>query len=172
MSVYEYSSESNTQENKLRGMLEYCLLNGSSHGKIPKTKLFKLIYLSDFTSYYSTGKSISGLEYKNREYGPVPDVLFFLVDKMVESGDIVIEDGSLASFHKLAIEPKYLKNLTEGEEKILSEVCDYWSKKSTGEIVDLTHKQRPWALTKEDEVVPYELILQENHPFKPPSDIC
>ncbi len=156
-----------TPEQKLRGVLEYCLLHGSSSGKVPKTKLFKLIYLADFSNYYFTGKPISGEIYKNRPYGPVSDSLFALVDEMAEEGDISIDNGEVAKFHKLAVDPIAIKYLSDEELNVLKRVCDYWREKSTKEIKDFSHAQRPWFLTDEGEEIPYELILQEEHPYKP-----
>jgi len=159
--------EKPTSEQKLRGVLEYCLLHGSSLGKVPKTKLFKLIYLADFSKYYFEGKSITDEVYKNRPHGPVPDALFALVDEMTESGDILVECGKMANFHRLAVEPTAVKYLTKNDIKILKDVCDYWKDKPTEKVEEFSHNQRPWFLTEPNEVIPYELILQETHPYKP-----
>lgn len=156
-----------TPEQKLRGILEYCLLHGSTIGKVPKTKLFKLIYLADFSAYYLRGNAISELTYKNRPHGPVPDELFALVDELVESGDIDVEEGRLAFLHKLTVEPTHIKFLDKEEKALLEVLCKYWKAKPTKTIVNFTHAQRPWCLTNDGEEVPYELILQEDHPYLP-----
>jgi len=163
----EQAQDPVSKDRKLRGILEYCLLHGSGYEKVPKTKLFKLIYLADFSSYYFAGNPISGQPYRNRDYGPVPDALFALVDGMEELGDLVIESGEKASFHRLAVEPKNIKYLDGEEKRLLSQICKFWRNKPTDEIVSFVHSQRPWSLTKKDEGVPYELILQENHPYRP-----
>jgi len=154
-------------EEKLRGVLEYCLLHGSKHKGIPKTKLFKLIYLADFSQYFFTGKPITDQQYKNRPYGPVPDVLFALVEEMIDAGDVVVENGKKAQFHELIVRPQFIKLLSKEEKAILKKICDYWKEKSSVTIVNFVHDQRPWCLTREKEEVPYELILQEEHPFSP-----
>lgn len=41
-----------------------------------KTKLFKLLYAMDFEHYRETGQSVTGLDYKAWDQGPVPDHLF------------------------------------------------------------------------------------------------
>lgn len=154
-------------DRRLQALLEYSLLSGSKLPQgIPKTKLFKLIYLIEYATYYYTGKSVSGKEYKNRKYGLVPDALFALVDEMVEIGKIKISDGERAKFHKLIAQPQYISLLTDKERKIAKAVCDYWRDKKTEQVVDFTHSQRPWFLTKKNEIVPYELILQEDNPYK------
>lgn len=161
------NSTSSVNEVKLRGILEYFLLHGSKRNGVPKTKLLKLVYLADFSSYYLTGKSLTGATYKNRTYGPVSDTLFALIDEMKESGDISVEQGSVAQFHLLNVEPLNLKTLSKEEMALLEKISEYWKNKSTEQIVDFTHNQRPWALTRADAEIPYELILQEDHPFLP-----
>ncbi len=37
-----------------------------------KTKLFKLLYLLDFQHFRATGRSVTGLDYRAWELGPVP----------------------------------------------------------------------------------------------------
>src|SRR3989344_1847561 len=144
-----------SQDQKLQAMLEYCLLHCSKDNNVPKTNLFKLIYLADFAFYYQHGKSISEHIYKNRDYGPVPDTLFALVDEMTENGDIKITQSEKAKLHELAVKPMYANKLTKEEIEILSRVCKEWKDRSSREIVDFVHSQRPWALTKKDEPVPY-----------------
>jgi len=163
----ELNNNITINEKKLRSILEYCLLNGSIKNGVPKTKLLKLVYLADFSSYYFNGKSISGAIYKNRNFGPVPDVLFALIDEMKDHGDISISNGSMAQFHKLNVEPSYNENLSEEEIDLIDKICEYWRPKPTEDIVGFTHKQRPWALTRPDTEIPYQLIIQEDHPYLP-----
>lgn len=158
-------SQELASDNKLRGVLEYCLvLLGNS---VPKTKLFKVVYLSDFGAYYFTGEPISGHLYKKRDHGPVADTLFALVDEMVSSREMAIKAGNKAKFHSLITEPKYIDLLTDEQKQIVKEVCNEWKSKKTEVIENFTHNQRPWALSKKDEIIPYELILQEEHPYIP-----
>ena len=66
--------------------------------KIPKTKLAKLLYFADFSWYYSNLKSMSGMQYRKIQYGPVTDAYFRIIDEMSDSGEIHItqtEDGAM-----------------------------------------------------------------------------
>lgn len=155
-------------DRRLRAVLEYFLVHGSTHSTgVPKTKLFKLIYLADFGNYYFNGQPLTHQVYKNRTYGPVPDSLFYLVDQMVDGGDLVVDSGNKASFHRLLVKPSYASVLSAKEIALLKRIADTWKSRPTEEIVKFTHDQRPWALTKADEDIPYSLILQEGHPFDP-----
>jgi len=67
----------------------------------------------------------------------------------------------------LIVRPQFIKLLSKEEKAILKKICDYWKEKSSVTIVNFVHDQRPCSLTREKEEVPYELILQEEHPFSP-----
>ena len=57
---------------------------------VPKTKLAKLLYLSDFGFYHDYGSSISGANYIHRQYGPVAENFLELIDSFWLSGKISI----------------------------------------------------------------------------------
>ena len=60
-------------------MILFCLrldLTDKNDGKVPKTKLAKLLYLADFAWYYDHLKSMSGMQYRKITFGPVPDTFF------------------------------------------------------------------------------------------------
>ncbi len=55
-----------------------------------------------------------------------------------------------------------LDMLNKKEIAFIEKVADKWKGKRTGEIVDFTHKQLPYKLCADDEIIPYELITQED----------
>ena len=57
-------------------------------GRIPKTKLAKLLYLADFAWYYENLESMSGMQYRKIQYGPVADSYFRVIDELYENGQI------------------------------------------------------------------------------------
>ena len=60
-------------------------------GKIPKTKLAKLLYLADFAWFYEHLESMSGMKYRKIEFGPVPDMYFRALAELEDEGLIFIE---------------------------------------------------------------------------------
>ena len=58
---------------------------------VPKTKLAKLLYFADFGWYYKHLVSMSGMQYRKIQYGPVADTFFRLIDEMFDGGEISIE---------------------------------------------------------------------------------
>ena len=136
----------------------------SGDGKIPKTKLAKLLYLADFAWYYDHLKSMSGMQYLRRAYGPVPDPYFRALAELEEDGKITLmrkDDAVLVSLGGAAQREK-LDLLNKDEVELVERISRKWRNKRTQEIVGFTHAQLPYKLCAPDEPIPYELITQED----------
>jgi transcriptional regulator with XRE-family HTH domain len=165
ISIEELSKASAPQYEKYKQMiLAYLRSPASTDGRVPKTKLAKLLYLADFAWYYERLESMSGMQYLHRTYGPVPDPYFRALAELEEDGKITINhkgDAMLVSVGAGAKRQK-LDLLRKEEIELMESVSAKWKDKRTQEIVDFTHEQLPYKLCAPDEVIPYELITQEN----------
>jgi len=139
--------------------------NTKGDGKVPKTKLAKLLYLADFSYYYINAKSMSGMQYRKLQYGPVPDLYFRALDELEEEGRI--ERDSKRSDIILISENNGskkvpLEKLQKKEMALITKIAKKWEDKKTREIVNFTHNQLPYKVCSPDEIIPYELIIQED----------
>jgi DNA-binding XRE family transcriptional regulator/uncharacterized phage-associated protein len=132
-----------------------------SDGKITKTKLAKLVYLADFTWYYRNSSPMSGVSYRKLARGPVADIFFRALDELEESGTVIREPKGTAFMYSLVEKEAPTNRLSEPELDLISKICLAWKGKPTDEIVDFTHRQLPWQICKDGEVIPYSLITQE-----------
>jgi len=149
-------------------ILTYLRMNLSKDKKIPKTKLAKLLYLADFAWYYDHFESMSGMPYRKINYGPVPDMFFRAIDELEEDGKILIDrkihEGKemfLISESDSNINEK-VQSLSDEENDLMKKIGAKWKDKKTEEIVNFTHNQLPYFLCRENELIPYELITQED----------
>lgn len=152
-------------ENKYQGILLEAVLSGAGRdGKIPKTKLAKLIYLADFGWYYQHLESITGAQYRKLPQGPVPNYYFSAIDDLFDKGLINIEIKDNAQLISLTDAGKQVnfKNLTKVELDFVRKVAKKWQEKRTNEIVAFTHQQLPYKVCTEGEIIPYELITQQD----------
>jgi uncharacterized phage-associated protein len=134
-------------------------------GRITKTKLAKLVYLADFAWFYNHLESMSGMQYRKIQYGPVPDSYFRAIDELFEDGQIEItptEDGAMLISQTRNGAKIALSEINTDEEKLIKNISDKWKDKNTKEIVTFTHNQLPYAVCLDNEIIPYELITQEN----------
>lgn len=151
-------------------IIAFLRMNISSYreGKATKTKLAKLLYLADFAWYYDHLESMSGMQYKKYEYGPVPDTFFRVIDEMVNDGKIhvdPIKEGEKDVF--LITESDGNKNekittISADEHALMVKIAEKWKDKKTNEIVNFTHNQMPYSICRDNEIIPYELITQED----------
>jgi len=141
------------------------IASSKKDGKIPKTKLAKLLYLADFAWFYNKMESMSGMRYKRIQYGPVPDLYFRVLHELEEDGKINIDrskDGINLVSEGEGSKRRRLNKLTKEEKELIKKIAKKWRLKRTKEIVDFTHEQLPYRLCSTDEIIPYELIIQED----------
>jgi uncharacterized phage-associated protein len=146
-------------------ILSYIRSASSKDGKIPKTKLAKLVYLADFAWFYTHLESMSGMQYRKIKHGPVPDVYFRAIDELFEDGQISItptEDGAMLISETRNAKKNILTLVSKEEQKLIEKISVKWKSKNTKEIVAFTHNQLPYAICLDNEIIPYELITQED----------
>lgn len=137
----------------------------SDDKKVTKTKLAKLLYLADFKRYYDCFKSMSGMQYRKIPYGPVPDMYFRAIDELYEEGKIDIEkksEGALLICETKSGSFEKLESLDMEERDIIKKIAKKWKNNRTQEIVAFAHGQLPYILCSDGNIIPYELITQEN----------
>lgn len=128
---------------------------------IPKTKLAKLLYLADFRNFYEELEPMSGVSYIRRQFGPVADAFFETTDNFYDDGiiDIIPEEFTLRIIP--LIKPSEWDLLSDSDMRRIDEICEVWRDKRTAEIVEFTHRQKPWMACRDGETIPYSLIIQE-----------
>lgn len=147
---------------KYKEVILNCLKYGADNdGKITKTKLAKLAYLADFGWFYRNLVPMTGLAYRRIQQGPVPDQYFRVIDELFEAGSINITPSGTAMMISANENPP-TKLLNSAERKLIQEVGKAWKNKPTSEIVEFTHQQIPWKICRQGELIPYELITQED----------
>ncbi len=145
-------------------ILQFLREGADSRGKVPKTKLAKLVYLADFAWFYKNLQSMSGMQYRKIQYGPVPDAYFRAIDELFEGGKINIEseDKGMRISITRSGEKDVLGLLNSGEKSLIKDIAHKWKDKRTQEIVAFTHGQLPYMICTENEIIPYGLITQED----------
>jgi len=164
LSGEEMVVESQNQEalKKYKKMLLFMLNCGADNDRmITKTKLAKLLYLADFAWFYRHLSSMSGLTYRRIKYGPVPDQYFRAIEELIDENQITMRTGDAHMISPVEKNPPTL-GLSKDEQALIKQICKKWKGKNTADIVEFTHGQLPWKLCKENELIPYELIVQED----------
>ena len=163
ISIEEFAKATLPKYEKYKQMiLAYLQSPFSTDGKVPKTKLAKLLYLADFAWYYNKLESMSGMQYLRRTYGPVPDPYFRALAELEEEGKITVDYKGDAILIGTGAKHQKFDLISEGELSLMKKISTKWKNKRTQEIVDFTHEQLPYKLCSPDETIPYELIIQQD----------
>lgn len=167
ISIKEMESGVSANYEKYKQMILAYIRNAGSKkdGRITKTKLAKLVYLADFAWFYNHLESMSGMQYRKIQYGPVPDAYFRAIDELYEDGQIEISptaDGAMLISQTRSGGKASLSEISKEEEKLIKEISSKWRDGSTKDIVAFTHQQLPYAVCLDNEIIPYELITQED----------
>ena len=140
--------------------------------KVRKTKLAKLLYFADFASYYFYSKSMSGMRYKKIDYGPVPDSYFRVFEELEQKAQIDVKaeahiDGKnmYCITENIVSERSKLDLLSSEEITLIGKIWDKWKDANTQEIVQYTHEQSPYKKTEYGQVIPYDLIKEEQSEY-------
>ena len=146
-------------------ILAYLRNAANSDGKVTKTKLAKLLYLADFAWFYDKLESMSGMQYRKIQYGPVPDMYFRALDELEGNGQIAIDrtaDGPILIFESQTAAKNNLDQINRYEMDLIKKISAKWKSKRTNEIVAFTHNQLPYKICEDNEMIPYGLITQED----------
>lgn len=140
-----------------------------------KTKLFKLLYLLDFTHFQEIGRAVTGLRYRAWEMGPVPHALWREWPAL-ESGHastdlaaaigIKLEKVHDRELHKVLPRVDFdPSHFTKRELRTMESLAQRFREERTRPLIDYTHESLgPWEKTwrdglGNDEEIDYELSL-------------
>ncbi len=154
-SIPSYKLNERLYKNAVLYFIKYC-----NNNYLGKTKLNKLLYYLDFISYRDTQKTVSGDTYIHQEYGPVPSHMDEILTELKAEGTINTQAVPLKNGEMIKFEIKNSKVLnegvfSEGQKKLLKNICDEFASWSTDKIVTQTHLEAPWFFSRPFEKVDY-----------------
>jgi len=140
-----------------------------------KVKLFKLLYLLDFTHFRETGRSVTGLDYRAWKMGPVPLELMQeweeLESDMADAIDIVPE--KVIDFIRELVVPKVAFDdslFTRRELRLMHDLSTRFVDELTKPLIGFTHEDRgPWDKIWDcgkgnNERIPHALAVPDSDP--------
>ena len=114
------------------------LMNGSAHDpNFGMTKLVKLLYYADCTSYILHGESITGTTYIHFPHGPYPENWYIVRQNMETSGAAtIIRDASARATIVTGFEPIALRIWNRSHPKM----SESWTNSCSDSLIS-THRQ-------------------------------
>src|SRR3989338_2383360 len=149
---------------KFEQVLLYILSKIGGKPNIGQTVLYKLLYFIDFDYYEKFEEKLIGARYIKNTHGPTPVAFAKIIYELEEKGKI---EEIKSKFYKYD-QTKYLVNPNEpvdlselsGQEIVhidweLNRLSDF----TATQISNLSHKDTPWLVAKDKEVINYEHVF-------------
>jgi hypothetical protein len=162
--VDEYRPE--FDEPKFRNLILYIAQRGWGDPTLGKTKLWKILWMSDFLAYARTGESITGATYHHMPHGPAPG----RGDRVIRHIQIheELRGGYMQQSPLAEIEPD-LDGFSARDIAIVEEAYRQFDGMSATEASALAHEiSVGWKLTEDGERIPYETVFLS--PEEPTAD--
>lgn len=152
------------QENitKFKQVLLYILNKVGAKPNVGQTVIYKLLYFIDFDYYELYEEQLMGLKYIKNTYGPTPVDFAKLIQEMEKNGEL--EEVKTKYFKKdqtkyLPIKEPNLSLLSAQELRHIDKELERLSDKTGKELSDFSHKDIPWIITNDKEVIEYESVF-------------
>ncbi len=139
---------------KLFDMVRYIV---SKHGEVFPTKLNKLMFYCDFCNYRKIGQSISGLQYRAVNFGPVPNHYATIYDNVPDLDKRLIEAHDMVSTILSCSVDSDFNELSSFEKDTIDYVVAKLKHLSVSEIIAASHKEGCWTkYSAEHSIIPYD----------------
>jgi len=153
---------------KFKNVLLYILERCAGKPNVGETVLYKLLYFVDFNYYEVYEEHLTGAKYRKLPFGPVPQKLDSIINKMIEEGQLQRVKTEYHGFPQTRYLPLIKADLTQlkaSEKETIDTVIQQMSDWSASAISSYSHKDMPWLASKEGEFIEYELTFYREPPF-------
>ncbi len=156
------------QVEKFKNVLLYILERCAGKPNVGEQVLGMLLYFSDFNHYEIFEEQLNGATYRKLPKGPIPDELDSMLTQLVDEGQLLpvttVYHGSTQTRYMPLVKADLTKLLASEVgviDKVISQMGD-WSESM---ITAYAYGDRPWEVTKDNEVLNYELAFYRDVPY-------
>jgi transcriptional regulator with XRE-family HTH domain len=155
---------------KFKEVLLYILDKCGAKASVGETVVYKLLYFSDFNFYELYEEPLTGEAYAKIKYGPAPCDFEDVVKEMIKDGQI----QKVVTEYFGKTQKKYLPlvkvdinkwNWSAREKDVIDKVVEKFSDMDATTISDYSHHDIPWEVTKDKEVINYEMVFYRTTPY-------
>jgi len=157
------------QPEKLRQVVLYILSKCGGKSNFAETVLYKILYYIDFNIYEILGEPVTGMNYIHQKFGPIPQLKQYqpTIQNMREKQEIKIFNqdyyGMVQKRYVALIDYK-MDDFSAKEMDLIDKVLKHLSDMGARQIEEYVHGDIPWMLTEDNEVIPYDLVIERKFP--------
>lgn len=153
---------------KLKELILYVSDKCEGEDDFGSTKLNKILFYADFTTYARTGKAITGEEYQKLDHGPAPRRLIPAIEALKAAEHLAEKTRSYFGFPQrwfVALRDPDLSEFTAQEVAIVDEVIDCLRGKNAATVSQMSHTFVGWKLAAIGDTIPYHTVwLSDREP--------
>lgn len=162
--VWERISVPQEKVDKFKKVLLYVLSKVGGKPNVGQTVLYKLLYFIDFDYYEKFEVQLIGARYMRNTHGPTPVVFAKIIGELEEEGKIETIKSKFYKYDqtKYLVNPKEtidLSGLSGTEIAHIDWELSRLSDLTATQISALSHKDTPWLVAKEKEIMGYEYVF-------------
>jgi transcriptional regulator with XRE-family HTH domain len=166
--VWERITIPQEKVNKFKQVFLYILYKVGGKPNIGQTVLYKLLYFIDFDYYEKFEEQLIGMKYIKNTHGPTPAAFAKIIKELERERKIETIKSKFYEYDQT----KYLVNpntptdlsLLSGAEIVHIDLeLNRLSDLTAAQISALSHKDTPWLVAKEKEILDYECVF-----YRPP----
>jgi len=135
------------------------ILHCSGNSALWEVQLLKCMFYADFLNFKDSGISITGLQYANGPYGPIPNDYHTLFDymKSLKLFEIEIIPNEAGEGHRCIPLKKSDDTVFSGAEaSLIKQICEKLTPLGSKKLSDKTHKEvEGWKATKTGQLISY-----------------
>lgn len=149
----------------MKELILYVAEKSVENPKYGMTKLNKILFYSDFTTYWKQRVSITDQKYMRVKNGPVLKKMLPLLDEMKASGDIRIETRKYGFYHQqrvVALRKPDLSLFTTKQRAIVDEILVALKDDNASEVSARSHQFPGWKWADEKETIPYGAVYLDD----------
>lgn len=154
--IYEKTIESGYSKFHLEKLINMILFFANEG--VPKTKLMKLLFYTDFLHYKRNLVSISGIPYLKYNFGPVPKDYNLILSAIEKNKiiDIEVDDMTEYTFITIKSKKEFEEDLfTTYELEVMEYIKDHFEEYGSVAISTFSHNEDGWKYTSNSDIIPY-----------------
>ena len=148
--------------NKFKQILLYILSKIGAKPNVGQVVLYKILYFIDFDFYEKYEEQLIGITYIKNHFGPTPVEFKKVIEDMKKDGDLEEVKSKYFNHEQTKYLPKKNYNLSclnAIEKEHIDNELKRLSDKNASELSDLSHRDIPWIITKDQEEIKYESVF-------------
>ncbi len=148
---------------KFKKLVHYiCFRRKDNPSSLGYVKLNKILWLSDFVSFYRLGESLTDARYVKRQFGPVPHQIVPVLKELENEGALKIEEKMYFGRPKKSfVVYKDVRDdfLPPEEKRIVDSMIDFVCDEHTASSISERSHDDVWKFAKDGEELPYYTIF-------------